>query len=200
MRRTHEKSECTSGIYCIVWSIIDQSMKIAPMNEHQTGHDAIGALPPIYDSSTYSPDRSLGLLMRRVLSSVLMEADRRLAEHDLTHAQWMPLFKLLKGCPDSVTAAALARDLDVDPAAITRLFDRLEAKGLVRRERSTSDRRVVQLALTEAGREVAEKVPPVLVDVLNAHLAGFRPEEFELLVSLLQRMLANGEAMRGGRA
>ena len=91
-------------------------------------------------------------------------------------------------------------DLDVDPAAITRLFDRLEAKGLVRRERSTSDRRVVHLVLTEAGREVAEKVPPVLVDVFNAHLAGFRPEEFELLMSLLQRMLANGEAMRGGRA
>jgi hypothetical protein len=32
--------------------------------------------------------------------------------------------------------------------------------------------------------------------VFNAHLAGFRPEEFELLVSLLQRMLANGEALR----
>ncbi|MFM2346668.1 MAG: hypothetical protein RL654_1421 [Pseudomonadota bacterium] len=169
------------------------------MSEHETPHDPAGALPPIYDCSTYRPDRSLGLLMRRVLSSVLMEADRRLAEHDLTHAQWMPLFKLLKGCDgDGVTAAALARDLDVDPAAITRMFDRLEAKGLVRRERSTTDRRVVQLALTEAGREVAEKVPPVLVDVLNAHLAGFRLEEFELLMSLLQRMLANGEALRAG--
>ncbi|MFO1274688.1 MAG: MarR family transcriptional regulator [Sphaerotilus natans] len=154
-------------------------------------------VPPIYDSSTYRPERSLGLLMRRVLGSVLQEADRRLAEHDLTHAQWMPLFKLLKCCAgDSVTVASLARDLDVDPAAVTRMLDRLEVKGLVRRERSTSDRRVVQLVLTEAGREVAEKVPPVLVDVLNAHLAGFRPEEFEMLMSLLQRMLANGEAMR----
>ena len=61
---------------------------------------------------------------------------------------------------------------------------------------STTDRRVVQLALTEAGRTVAEKVPPVLVDVLNAHLAGFRPEEFEMLMSLLRRMDANGEALR----
>mgnify|MGYP001179628462 CR=1 FL=1 len=153
-----------------------------------------------YDPSKLVPENSVGYLMRKVMSSIRTQADAQLSLHDLTYAQWLPLFKLLKGCPDSVTAAALARDLDVDPAAITRMFDRLEAKGLVRRKRSTSDRRVVQLALTEAGREVAEKVPPVLVDVLNAHLAGFRPEEFELLVSLLQRMLANGEAMRGGRA
>ena len=156
--------------------------------------------PGFYSPAQLQPEDSVGYLMRKVMTSIRTQADAQLASLDLTYAQWLPLFKLLKGCPDSVTAAALARDLDVDPAAITRLFDRLEAKGLVRRERSTSDRRVVHLVLTEAGREVAEKVPPVLVDVFNAHLAGFRPEEFELLVSLLQRMLANGEAMRGGRA
>jgi DNA-binding MarR family transcriptional regulator len=158
-------------------------------------HPEADAPPPIYDAQSYRPERSLGLVMRRVLSSVLQEADRRLAVHDLTHAQWLPLFKLLKGC-DNVTVASMARDLDVDPAAVTRMFDRLEAKGLVRRERSSTDRRVVQLALTDAGRTVAEKVPPVLVDVLNAHLAGFQPEEFEMLMSLLRRMDANGEALR----
>ena len=60
-------------------------------------HPEADAPPPIYDSQSYRPERSLGLVMRRVLSSVLQEADRRLAVHDLTHAQWLPLFKLLKG-------------------------------------------------------------------------------------------------------
>ena len=41
---------------------------------------------------------------------------------------------------------------DRPPASMTRALDRLEAKGLVVRERSTTDRRVVQLALTEEGR------------------------------------------------
>ena len=91
-----------------------------------------------YDPSKLVPENSVGYLMRKVMSSIRTQADAQLSLHDLTYAQWLPLFKLLKGCPDSVTAAALARDLDVDPAAITRLFDRLEAKGLVRRERSTS--------------------------------------------------------------
>ena len=92
--------------------------------------------------------------------------------------------------------AAAARVLDMSPAVVTRLVVDLEEHLGTRLIQRTTRRMV----LTEAGREVAEKVPPVLVDVFNAHLAGFRPEEFELLVSLLQRMLANGEAMRGGRA
>lgn len=154
------------------------------------------ASPPLYTTDTYRPDRSLGLLMRQVLQSILQEVDRRLIAHDLTHAQWMPLFKLLHGPVGSVTVATLARDLQVDPAAVTRMLDRLEAKQLVRRERSCADRRVVQIVLTEAGRAVADQVPPVLVAVLNAHLAGFSADEFDLLMALLRRMLDNGEALR----
>lgn len=151
--------------------------------------------PPIYTAETYRPERSLGLLMRQVLTSILQEADRRLDVLDLTHAQWLPLFQLL--CrPEDTTAVTLARDLQVDPAGVTRVLDRLEAKQLVRRERSCTDRRVVNLALTDTGRVVAEQVPPVLTEVLNQHLQGFSVEEFEQLMGLLRRLLANGEAMR----
>ncbi|WP_310462730.1 MarR family transcriptional regulator [Sphaerotilus sp.] len=160
-----------------------------------TTNPAAGPLPPIYTAETYRPERSLGLLMRQVLTSILQEADRRLDELDLTHAQWLPLFHLL--CrPEDTTAVTLARDLQVDPAGVTRVLDRLEAKQLVRRERSCTDRRVVNLALTETGRVVAEQVPPVLTFVLNQHLEGFSIEEFEQLMGLLRRLLVNGEAMR----
>jgi DNA-binding MarR family transcriptional regulator len=75
-------------------------------------------------------------------------------------------------------------------------MDRLEAKGLVRRERSREDRRVVFLALTTEGRKVARRVPAVLSDVLNGHLAGFSNAEWQQLQSLLHRMVANGQSMR----
>lgn len=162
-------------------------------------NDVAAPVPPIYTAETYRPERSLGLLMRQVLTSILQEADRRLGELDLTHAQWLPLFRLLN-CPHETTAVTLARDLQVDPAAVTRLIDRLEAKQLVRRERSCTDRRVVNLTLTDAGRAVAEQVPPVLTEVLNTHLNGFSAEEFEQLMGLLRRVLSNGEAMRAGAA
>lgn len=150
--------------------------------------------PIFYVPGQYRADQSVGFLMKRVLSSILAEADARLADFDLTHAQWLPLFKLAaKHCD---TVAALSRELELDPGAMTRSLDRLEAKGLVRRERSTEDRRVVNLVLTEEGRKVARKVPPVMAEVLNKHLQGFSEAEWKQLIALLARMVENGEAMR----
>lgn len=148
-----------------------------------------------YQTGEYSPHNSVGFLMRRVLSSILQQADAQLADQGLTYVQWLPLYKLLL-CQNT-TNAVLAKDLGMDPASVTRALDRIEAKGLLRRERSTTDRRVVHLALTEEGRRVATQVPKVLTQVLNRHLAGFSHAECELLLSLLRRMLANGDALRG---
>lgn len=157
-------------------------------------------LPPsdFYQAGAYTPGESVGFLMRRVLSSILQQADAELAVHDLTYVQWLPLYKLMV-CSDT-TSAGLARDLGIDPAAVTRALDRLEAKGMLRRERSTTDRRVVQLALTDAGRAVAAQVPQAMASVLNAHLGGFSHEECRLLLDMLRRMLQNGEALRAGAA
>lgn len=147
-----------------------------------------------YCASNFDPERSVGLLMRRVLHSIVQQVDRRLSAQDLTHAQWVPLYRLM--CSQSSTAAALARDLQADAGALTRAIDRLQAKGLVQRERSTTDRRVVQLVLTDAGRQMAGQVPAVLSEVLNAHLAGFSLTEWQTLVGMLQRMQCNGEVLR----
>ena len=160
------------------------------------------ASPPVrngfYTSADLSPEDSVGYLMRKVLSSIRTQADGQLATHDLTYAQWLPLYKISR-CKDT-TVASLARDLETDPASMTRALDRLEAKNLVLRERSTTDRRVVQLALTADGQKVAAQVPAVLSDVLNGHLSDFTPEEWKTLLGLLRRMLANGEALRQNAA
>lgn len=154
--------------------------------------------PNFYRADTLRSEDGIGLLFRRVLQSLIQEVDRRLAPHDLTHAQWVPLYKLFRG--ECATSAELARDLQLDPAAVTRALDRLEAKGLVKRTRSRTDRRVVQLALTAEGRRVAPLVPAALAEVFNAHLAGFSAAEWETLIDLLQRMLSNGEALRQASA
>ena len=152
--------------------------------------------PPasFYSADNLRPETSVGLLIKRVMQSVLLQIDRRLVEHDLTHAQWLPLYRLARGGCD--TMAALARDQSLDPGAMTRALDRLEAKGLLRRERSLQDRRVVKLELTDAGRAASQPVPAVLAEVLNAHLAGFSETEWLVLIDLLQRMVANGDALR----
>lgn len=148
-----------------------------------------------YRLNQYTADESVGYLVRRLLNSLKAETDRRLEPHGLTNAQWEPLFKLKK-CQAS-TVAELAREMQIDPGATTRMLDRLEAKGLCRRERSTEDRRVVNIELTPEGHEAADKVPAALAEVMNAHLAGFSKTEWQTLLGYLRRMLANGEALRG---
>lgn len=152
--------------------------------------------PPaeFYRPESLCPEDSVGYLMRRIGASLTLQVDRQLAAHDLTHAQWLPIYKLSKS--PGQTLADMARELMIDPGTLTRAVDKLEHKGLVRRLRSTADRRIVQLELTPEGQRMAAVVPPVLSRVLNAHLAGFSHDDWRQLVQLLQRMHANGEALR----
>ena len=141
----------------------------------------------LYTAKTYRPEDSAAYLMRQILNAAAQEIERRLAPTDLTNAQWVPLFKLYSG--QASTAAELARVCQLDAGAMTRTLDRLEQKGLCQRKRSEEDRRVVHIALTEAGMHAAKEIPAVLCSVQNAHLQGFSPEEFELLKSFLRRIL-----------
>jgi DNA-binding MarR family transcriptional regulator len=93
--------------------------------------------------------------------------------------------------------AELARECELDAGAMTRTLDRLEAKGLVTRVRSSEDRRVVNLELTREGREAARQIPDVLCKVQNAFLQGLSVEEWQQLKDLLRRVLANGTALHG---
>lgn len=158
---------------------------------------AMARTPPpacFYASGDYCAEESVAYLMKRVLASTVQQAELRLEPHDLTHAQWQPLFKLRKA--RRMPVAELARELQMDAGAMTRLLDRLEKKGLCKRVRSTEDRRVVMVELTPDGEAAAALVPGVLSEVLNAHLAGFSKSEWQALMTYLRRMIDNGEALR----
>jgi DNA-binding MarR family transcriptional regulator len=160
--------------------------------------DATMARAPIpirfYEAGTYKPEQSVGYLIKRVLQSIVHQVDKRLDLHDLTSAQWGPMMRLrMQG---QSTVAELARWAQIDAGAMTRLLDRLEKKGLCKRERSTEDRRVVWVELTPEGKAAMEHVPEVLADVLNQHLAGFSRSEWQALTGYLQRMVDTGDALR----
>ena len=146
-----------------------------------------------YRAAGYSTDESVGYLMKRVIMSITSAADRRLEPKGLTHAQWGPLFMLRRS--RASTVAELARELNTDPGAMTRLLDRLECKGLCRRSRSTDDRRVVNIELTPEGEAAADHVPVELSQIMNEHLAGFTKAEWTQLKGFLRRMIENGEAI-----
>ncbi len=81
--------------------------------------------------------------------------------------------------------------MSYDPGAMTRMLDRLEKKGLVRRLRRADDRRKVDLELTDEGKAVRPKLIAAVVKVLNHRLRGFSKEEIEQFSGFLRRMTSD---------
>jgi DNA-binding MarR family transcriptional regulator len=144
------------------------------------------AIPPPEDGT----QRSICRQLKMVSQSLVRRVDAHMQPLELTGMQWEPL--LLVWLKRADTVAALARVSQVGVPSMTRMLDRLEQKDLLRRERSATDRRVVNLHLTPKGRKVANKIWPIVVASMNVHLDGFKKEELNQLNDLLGRMLANG--------
>ncbi|MBL6853754.1 MAG: winged helix-turn-helix transcriptional regulator [Alphaproteobacteria bacterium] len=143
---------------------------------------------PPYDVETFESRRSLGYLVKRVFNQTSPRAEALFADADFTFTQWIVLMAVRDGIAN--TAAEVARHIGHDPGATTRLIDQLEERGLLERRRSSEDRRVVHLSITPAGKSVAKRLLPRIVDFWNATLKDFSREDFAQLVSLLTRLLA----------
>lgn len=147
------------------------------------------AVSAIYDAKTFEPRRGIGRLLGQVKMAMLDAMDSEFAQFDITAAQFVILVTLAEGEADS--ASAMCRSVSYDPGAMTRMIDRLERKGLVRRVRSPHDRRKVNLELTPAGKAAYPKLIAVAATVLNRLLRGFTKSEVHQLESFLVRMLTN---------
>lgn len=125
-------------------------------------------------------------LMRIISTVVRAEVDRRMEPLGLTQAQWIPVLHLASG--KAHTSADLARRTLQTPGAMTRLVDRLVDKGIIERERSTDDRRVVSLRLTEEGLAAARQVPDIVKGVNSAALSPLSPDELTQFHGYLRRI------------
>jgi len=129
-----------------------------------------------------------GSLLNQVGRELRTKVDGMLAPLNLT-AQQAAL--LLHASREETSPNRLAPLLGTDTAGVTRLLDRLEAKGLVKRRRNAGDRRSVIVELTEEGRALVPRVAPIFGRVSARLFAGFTEEEVRTLIALLQRMLGN---------
>ena len=142
---------------------------------------------PHFKADDFNCRQSLGYLTRRVQNLTNPQAEAIFADQDLTFTQWISLMGLREGVAD--TSADLARHLNHDTGAVTRVVDQLEERGLVKRVRSTSDRRVVHLKLTPQGRAVAKMHIPPIVDFWNEVMSDFSAKETTQLIDLLGRLI-----------
>jgi len=149
----------------------------------------------IYDSTSYQPGKSIGAMLSRVKAEMLaaldqaLAADKRLAPLEMSAAQYIIMANLAG--PEPKSASDLCKGISYDAGAMTRMLDRLEAKGLIRRMRSAQDRRLMHLELTDEGRAAYPRMREMSMAVANRFLRGFTRAEARQLESLLARMLEN---------
>jgi len=109
----------------------------------------------VYDIENYQPRKGVGHLLNRVRTEMLtaldraLEGDPELLQLEISSAQFIVISALALGGAKS--ASDLCKGISYDAGAMTRMIDRLESKGLIRRDRRPDDRRVVYLELTEEG-------------------------------------------------
>ena len=128
-------------------------------------------------------------LINRVRVEIIDALDRELAPFDITAPQLFVLSSVANGEADS--AASLCKSISYDPGAMTRMIDRLQQKGLVRRIPHPEDRRAMNLELTVAGKALYPQLLAAKDAVAAQFLRGFDKDEQKQLEGFLLRMIAN---------
>ncbi len=133
--------------------------------------------------------------LRRISRSIDLHSRQLSTTFGLTVPQLVCLRVI--GSRGPMSPSQLATEVSLSQATITGILDRLVARQLVARERSTADRRGVTLDLTAAGRALVDAAPSPLQERFVAQLAELSPEEREIIRLTLNKIvrLMGGDAL-----
>ncbi len=149
----------------------------------------------IREAKTTDVNNSLAPLLSQVRMAMLNGMDQEFLRDDevaaleVTAAQFVIIANVLKGHANS--ACELCKYMDYDRGAMSRMIDRLETKGLLRRVALAHTRRTVALEVTEAGKAAFPKMQACLTKVVNRLLKGVTRTQVREVEKTLKRMLAN---------
>ncbi|MEI5997352.1 MarR family transcriptional regulator [Paraburkholderia bengalensis] len=138
-----------------------------------------------YTKDNFRLTESVGFQLVKARNLIVTEMDAALKDLDISSQQMGILLTLRQKMAS--TPFELSKILGIDTGLMTRMLDKLEMKGLVVRSRDEHDRRVVNLAMTKAGIAVADRIPDIAPDVLNARLKHFTKAEVTELRRLLRK-------------
>ena len=133
--------------------------------------------------------------LRRISRAIDLHSRQLSTSFGLTVPQLVCLRVI--GLRGPISPSQLASEVSLSQATITGIGDRLVARQLVLRERSTVDRRAVTLVLSEAGRALVNAAPSPLQERFVAQLAELSPEEREIIRLTLNKIvrLMGGEEL-----
>jgi len=125
--------------------------------------------------------------IRRMIQSVDLYSRRLASGHRITAPQLVCLLAILER--GTVSVKGVAAEVHLSPSTVVGILDRLEAKGLIERHRSLKDRRLVQVTLTDQGRQTAEAAPSPLQGALAEAMDALPESEQAQIAESLERIV-----------
>ncbi|MDX1483605.1 MAG: MarR family transcriptional regulator [Alphaproteobacteria bacterium] len=124
--------------------------------------------------------------LRQILRATELSSRNLARESGLTPSQLIILQIVAK--LDDAVPSVIARDASLTQATVTSLIDKLERRGMVRRQRDTKDRRRVLIDLTAEGKKAISGAPDLLHDRFKNRFAQLPEWEQSYIIAALERV------------
>lgn len=131
----------------------------------------------------------VGYWLRRLSDEVHLSFERKLADQGVTVAQWNVLVTIYRA--EAETVGDIAKFIEVDVAAVSRVVDRLSEKRLVERTVDPGSRRRMPLKLTTAGRKLVPTLIAIADENDDAYFGALSTERRGELVTLSRSLMKN---------
>ena len=131
-------------------------------------------------------DEELLVALRRIIRAIDLRSKQLSREVGLTGPQLLVLQNI--GAQPNIMVRQIADNINLSPATVTSILDRLEARGLVNRVRSTEDKRKVAISLTDSGQASLEAAPLPFQEHFTNRFRQLEDWEQSQMVATMQRI------------
>jgi MarR family transcriptional regulator, organic hydroperoxide resistance regulator len=132
-------------------------------------------------------------LINSVTIPIALDFHKKMKPYGVTIEKWRVLSALLNA--DEQSVSELARATSIEISTLSHLLTRMVRQHLVTRARAKGDGRIVKIALTRRGRDLATMILPMAEQYEAAALKGFSLDEQAALKDLLRRVRANVDSL-----
>ncbi|MCL6266913.1 MarR family winged helix-turn-helix transcriptional regulator [Flagellimonas myxillae] len=136
-------------------------------------------------------DQSAGYLINMTALLLKREMTGALSRNNInvTPEQWAILNRLSEN--SGLSQKEVAKRTFKDNANITRILDKLEKKGLAKRQMDANDRRVWKIHITKEGKKVRDQIEPLAKEILQKTTLGIDPKDVQTFNAVAKKMLEN---------
>lgn len=125
--------------------------------------------------------------MRKIIQAIDLHSRNLNKTFGLTGPQLVILQEIAAN--GQISIKPLAENASLSQATVTDITKRLEKRGYILREKRMEDKRWVTLLLSQKGRDVLDRVPPMLQEIFTERFAGLEPWEQMMIISSFDRVV-----------